>query len=562
MMRHDEWREVRGTRYRFQPTIPGTTPHQQAEWEAVHGDPLSLDDHADGLLRVLEAIRDAPRFNTRAYNRIVRRATPEGQPLYTKDQLVKGYYALVEAGRLAEDGETLRRLRMKPTRTLSGVAPVTVLTKPYPCPGKCIFCPTEVRMPKSYLSNEPGGMRALMLDFDPYVQTVKRIEALENIGHIVDKVELLVLGGTWSSYPVDYREWFVRRCFDGMNGREAATLDEAHALNETADYRNVGLVVETRPDHITPEEVRHLRSLGVTKVQLGVQSLDDEILHRNKRGHTVEDLRRATRLLRSAGFKLVYHWMPNLLGATPDSDLADFRRLWDDPALQPDELKIYPTALLKGTELYEHYERGEYAPYDEATVMDLLVACKPLVPPTCRVNRVLRDIPTGDIVGGIQHTNLRQLVQQRMARRGLTCRCIRCREVRKAEVVSDALQLETHTYHTDHSRELFLSAVTPAGRLVGFVRLSLPTSGDAPIGEIAGHAVIRQVQVHGPALPIGEDGDGPQHSGVGTWLVEEAREAAHAAGYAHLSVISAVGTRGYYRKLGFADGYLYMTTTL
>ena len=270
-------------------------------WQAAHGLPLELDEHGDRLLRVINAVGSAEKCDTHSYNRIVRTATPPDQKLYTKDQLVKGYHALVEAGLLTPDERTLRRLQMKPTRTLSGVAPVTVLTKPYACPGKCIFCPTEIRMPKSYLSNEPGGMRALMLNFDPYVQTVKRIEALHNIGHSTDKVELLVLGGTWSSYPRDYQRWFLRRCFDGMNGQEAETLQEAHALNEDADHRNVGLVIETRPDHIDAEEVRHLRELGVTKVQLGVQSLDDELMVINKRGHSVQDVRRAMRLLRGSG---------------------------------------------------------------------------------------------------------------------------------------------------------------------------------------------------------------------------------------------------------------------
>lgn len=550
-------------RYRFEPQTPGTTPRQQAAWEAIHGQPLPLDEHQSDLLRIIGEIRAAPHFDARVYNRILRQMTPPNQPLYTKDQLVKGYRALVKAGLLEPDGETLRRLRLKPTRTLSGVAPVTVLTKPYPCPGQCIFCPTEVRMPKSYLSNEPGGMRALMLDFDPYEQTVRRIEAMRNTGHSTEKVELLVLGGTWSSYPRDYQTWFIQRCFDGMNGREAASLAEAQALNEQAPHRNVGLVVETRPDHVTPDEVRHLRALGVTKVQLGVQSLDDAIQERNKRGHGVEAVRQATRLLRGAGFKVVYHWMPNLLGATLESDLADFRRLWDASALQPDELKIYPTALLRGTELYEFYERGAYRPYDEANLTDLLAACKALVPPTCRINRIMRDIPSGDIVGGITHTNLRQMAQQRMARDGAACRCIRCREVRGAEVVDDELALDTLTYDTDHSREVFLSALTPEGRLVGYVRLSLPTEDGAAIEEIGGHALIRQVQVHGPALPIGDDAQGhAQHSGVGAWLLQEAEATARRAGLTQLSVISAIGTRDYYRQRGFRLGELYMTMAL
>ncbi len=277
--------------------------------------------------------------------------------------LVAAYHEMVRAGELRPDTRLLEGLRMKPVRTLSGVTTVTVLTKPYPCPGKCIFCPTDVRMPKSYLADEPGAMRGLEHDFDPYAQVQSRLQALEILGHPTDKVELLILGGTWSSYRRDYQEWFIKRCFDALNERanraghqegqgeiEGTQLEAAQAINEGAAHRNVGLVIETRPDEITPDELRWLRHLGVTKVQMGAQSLDDRILEMNKRGHDVECTRRATALLRAAGFKIVLHWMPNLHGATPESDRQDFARLWD--GFCPDELKIYPNQLLANAELY------------------------------------------------------------------------------------------------------------------------------------------------------------------------------------------------------------------
>jgi elongator complex protein 3 len=454
----------------------------------------------------------------------------------------------------------VRRLRVKPTRTISGVAPVTVLTEPFPCPGECVFCPQVDRMPKSYLPDEPGAMRAAAHEFDPYAQTASRVAVMAQLGHNVDKVELLILGGTWSCYPEPYQEWFVRRCLDALNETEAATLEEAQRLNESGPRRNVGLVVETRPDRITPEEVHRLRWLGATKVQLGVQSLDDDILALNRRGHTVAETHRAMRLLRLAGFKIAVHWMPNLMGATPESDLEDFRRLWDDPALRPDELKIYPTALLPDTELYEHWQRGEYQPYEEGTLVTLLARCKPLIPPYCRVNRLMRDIPAPNIVAGVKKSNLRQIVKQHMRQQGLACRCVRCREVRGRAIDTDALALERLDYETDGARECFLSYLTPEGRLAGFLRLSLPRA-EPPIAELAGCAVIREVHVYGPALELGARRDGTaQHAGLGTRLLDEARRIARQEGFRRLAVIAAVGTRPYYRERGFRRDNLYMVS--
>ncbi|MBN1122447.1 MAG: tRNA uridine(34) 5-carboxymethylaminomethyl modification radical SAM/GNAT enzyme Elp3 [Anaerolineae bacterium] len=549
-------------KYQVTPRGRGTSPRQQAEWRQRHGQPIDLESQQGTILAIVEAIREAESFNPDIYDRIVRHLAREGHPILPKAVIRRGYLALIEAGIAPRNDLVLQRLQMKPTRTQSGVAPVTVLTKPYPCPGACVFCPDDVRMPKSYLSNEPGAMRALMLDFDPYVQTAERIKALRRIGHTVDKIELLILGGTWSCYPRDYQEWFVRRCFDAMNTTESPDLIEAYRLNENAPHRNVGLVIETRPDHISADEVVWLRQLGVTRVQLGVQSLDDHLLELNKRGHTAEESRRAIRLLRSSGFKIAVHWMPNLLGATPESDLADFETLWADPALRPDEIKIYPTGLIRGTELYDHYERGEYHPYDEETLIDLLAACKKLVPPYCRINRLMRDIPAPEIAEGVTTSNLRQIVQQRLRAEGSPCRCIRCREVRREPVDAEAVRIDQIEYQTDHSRELFLQALTGQDRLAGFLRLSLPIS-PAPIAEFDGQAIIRQVQVYGPVVGIdAESGQQAQHRGLGTRLIEEACVMAGNNGFTRIAVIAAVGTREYYRRLGFDLGDLYMSKEL
>ncbi|GAB4418805.1 MAG: tRNA uridine(34) 5-carboxymethylaminomethyl modification radical SAM/GNAT enzyme Elp3 [Anaerolineales bacterium] len=483
-----------------------------------------------------------------------------------KYALVAAYRDMVAQGELEEDPRLLARIRMKPVRTLSGVTTVTVLTKPYPCPGKCIFCPTDVRMPKSYLPDEPGAMRGLEHEFDPYEQVRSRIEALEAVGHPTDKIELLILGGTWSSYRRDYQEWFVKRCFDAMNGTDEAIpegqdqkLTAAQALNETASHRNVGLVIETRPDEITPDEIRWLRHLGVTKVQMGAQSLDDHVLEINKRGHDVETTRRATALLRAAGFKIVLHWMPNLLGATPESDRVDFARLWD--GFCPDEIKIYPNQLLANAELYEYWQRGEFHPYTTQELIALIADIKSTIPRYCRVNRVIRDIPSTNVVEGNKRTSLRQDVHREMKKRGTICQCVRCREVRGKPIRPDAMRLDDLVYSTGTAEEHFISYVTEDDKLAGFIRLSLPTSEapDTRLHDLRGAALIREVHVYGQSLPVGAEKDGAaQHAGFGTQLLEEADEIARQKGFEKMAVISAVGTRQYYLERGFLRGELYL----
>ncbi len=506
----------------------------------------------------------------------------------SKASLVAAYNEMTAAGEIAADKDLLERIRMKPVRTLSGVTTVTVLTKPYPCPGKCIFCPTDVRMPKSYLPDEPGAMRALEHDFDPYTQVRSRLTALENLGHPTDKIELLILGGTWSAYKRDYQEWFVKRCFDAMNApaplsspqfpRSSAEIGGsegdserclpgelalAQEINETTPHRNVGLVIETRPDEITPDELRWLRTLGVTKVQMGAQSLDDRILDMNKRGHTAERTRQAVSLLRAAGFKIVLHWMPNLHGATPESDRVDFARLWD--GFCPDEIKIYPNQLLANAELYEVWQRGEFHPYTTQELIDLIADIKPSVPRYCRINRVIRDIPSTNVVEGNKRTSLRMDIQAEMKRRGTKCSCIRCCEVRGTQVDAESLRLDDLTYKTDSAEEHFISYVTPDDRLAGFIRLSLPSANSPAVGlaDLDGAALIREVHVYGQSLPVGAELSGStQHSGLGTKLLQEAEKVAGAHGFQRMAVISAVGTRKYYLERGFERAKLYLVKKL
>jgi elongator complex protein 3 len=529
-----------------------------------HRQPLDVDAHGAALRAILDAVRDLPDPSPEALSQLLRHYPRPDGGAFSKWQLLHGYREQCRRAGLAPDPEMIRRLQMKPTRTLSGVAPVAVLTAPHPCPGTCIFCPQVENLPRSYLHGEPGALRGIDHAFDPFDQVAGRIRTLRAVGHPVDKVELLILGGTWSAYPEDYQVWFVQRCLEGLNGDAeergwgGARLETAQLCNETAPHRCVGLVVETRPDWVTPAEVHRLRWLGVTKVQLGVQSLDDAILARNCRGHDVAATRRAVRLLRLAGFKIVVHWMPNLLGATPESDLADFRRLWDDPALRPDELKIYPTALLADTVLYEYWQRGEYVPYDEGTLVHLLSDCKVLIPPYSRVNRLMRDIPAPQIVAGVRKSNLREVVRRAMRQEGRACRCLRCREIRGAAVDEGTLRLDRVEYATDATTEFLLQYVTPEDRVAGFLRLSLPRA-EPPMEELVGCAVVREVHVYGPALELDAAQPGAaQHVGLGTRLLEEAGRLAREAGYGRLAVIAAVGTRPYYRTRGFVDGALYM----
>jgi elongator complex protein 3 len=502
-----------------------------------------------------------------------------------KSALVAAYTQLIEAGDWEPDETLLAAIRLKPVRSLSGVTTVTVLTKHYPCPGQCIFCPDDIRMPKSYLPDEPGAMRAVENDFDPYRQVASRLEALAAVGHPCDKIELLILGGTFSSYRRDYQAWFVQRCFEAMNAADhgekykgspepvsnsalslASLVDllhTAHLANETAVHRNVGLVIETRPDEISPDELAWFRSLGVTKVQMGAQSLDDSILELNRRGHSVADLHRAVSLLRAGGFKIVLHWMPNLMGAAPDSDRADFPRLWE--GLCPDEIKIYPTQLLENAPLHEYWKAGQYHPYTTEELVQLVADVKLTIPRYCRVNRVIRDIPSTHVVAGNKRTSLRQDAQAELARRGQHCDCIRCREVRAGRIASAALRLDDLVYRPEGAEEHFLSFVTPEDRLAGFLRLSLPGPDSPATGlrDLEGAAIVREVHVYGQSLQVGREQAGAaQHAGLGTRLLAEAERIAAGAGHGRLAVIAAVGTRPYYLERGYQRGELYLVKTI
>lgn len=563
--------------------IPAEVVQTSQEWQRKRTfEPAAHRSTLAAIFRDVLAVQESEWDTNRSLRSILARYPKDGKGFYAKSDLIAGFRLLVDEGELEPESLLLDRIRMKPVRTSSGVAPVTVLTAPAGCPGECIFCPDDWRMPKSYIFDEPGAQRAERDGFDPFKQTLGRIDAFESIGHDTSKVELLILGGTWGAYGQDYREWFVRRCFDAMNTygnpnySPASTLEQAQEFNVLAGHRNVGMVVETRPDWITPAEIRHMRRLGVTKVQIGVQSLEDNVLVLNKRGHTVSEVRQALGLLRTAGFKLHLHWMPNLYGATLESDRESFRRFFDDPAIRPDELKIYPCSLIAGTELYERWQASDYTPYTEEELVALLADVKPTVPPYTRINRLFRDIPAHHIEAGVKTSNLREVVHEELLRRGERCGCIRCREVRRKQVREEALRLTVSTYPTDLTVEHFLQVVVDEKKgsgtqadldrapLAGFLRLSLPKTPSAGsrafLDEIDGNAMIREVHVYGPALAIGSTERGAaQHVGVGTRLLNEARRLSRAAGFDSISVIAATGTQAYYAARGFESGELYMT---
>jgi len=508
-----------------------------------------------------------------------------------KSAVIEAFNKMLEQGELNLSEEEIKKVRlaiqMKNTRTISGVTPVTVLTKPFACPGKCIFCPNDVRMPKSYVSSEPGAQRAEHNKFDPYFQAYNRLCAYGSIGHPTDKVELIILGGTWSFYPKDYQIWFIKRCFDAMNDFNSENfsmkdpniempyrdttvelgsnkyntvvsknqrvntsehctwedLFEAHKKNETAYTRCVGLVVETRPEYVSDEEMIHTRKLGATKVQIGIQSLDDTVLDLNKRGHSVEDTRKAFSLLRKYGFKIHGHWMANLYGSTPDKDIEDYKKVFGIDFC-PDELKIYPCSLVETAELMDYYKKGLWKPYTDGELSSVLVEVFRSTPRYCRLTRVIRDIPSHEIVVGNKKTNFRQIVEKEVERQGIHPVEIRAREIRGVKVNIEDLHINVHTYTTTGSTELFIEYVNNNDELAGFLRLSLPKEGD--------HSMIREVHVYGQSIQIGEKEEGKaQHIGLGKKLIEIAKEISLKNNYKEMYVISSIGTREYYRKRGF-----------
>lgn len=594
------------------------------------------------LIEFFTLLQQEEKASAKVLLRLQKKFTQDGGGFWSKTELTAAYHSLAGThGLQPVRSDISQLLQMKPTRTISGVAPVTVLTKPFPCPGRCIFCPSDVRMPKSYLSDEPGAQRAEKNYFDPYLQTYNRVSALAQMGHSVNKIELIILGGTWSYYPEAYQVWFITECFRALNDfgvidhsinirgiyqnaeklsfdahqivrsddqkknkievadyemiggqskNNAATynqtvsemyvqpekktglteyqsasweeLEQQQLQNETTLCRCVGLVIETRPDNISVQEVLRIRRLGCTKTQIGVQSLQDSVLSKNNRGHDVAATQRAFALLRQAGFKIHAHWMPNLYGSSPEADIEDYKKLFADPRFCPDELKIYPCSLIESAELLNYYKQGLWRPYSEEELLHVLTLCFQLTPSYCRLTRVIRDIPSTDILVGNKKTNFRQLVDQWLEKNHRVITEIRSREIRHHEYDAATAKFSTIQYTTTVSQEQFLQFTAPVAgeeKLLAFLRLSLPNTTFDPIAnELEGAAMIREIHVYGQATGIGHHEQGrSQHVGLGRRLLAKAALIAQKAGYQKLAVISAIGTKEYYRSLGFTDGQLY-----
>jgi len=457
----------------------------------------------------------------------------------------------------------------KISRTISGVTPVAVMAKPFACPGSCVYCPTSPEAPKSYTVESPAVIRARSCGFDPRKQVEVRINTLAAMGHAVDKIELIIMGGTFLFYPEDYQYQFIKDCYDALNGTRSSSLEEAKRLNEAASHRCVGLCIETRPDYCGEREVERLLEFGATRVELGVQTLDDEIHRLTKRGHGVDEVISATRLLRDYGFKVYYHWMPGLPGSSPEHDLELTRKLFEDERFRPDGLKLYPALVVEGSELESWYRDNRYQPYHADTMTDLIIAIKGLIPKYVRIARLMRDIPAKFIVAGVKDLALRETVRKKMDQLGLRCRCIRCREYGhrlKEGWIAGEPGLVRLDYETWGGKEILLSYEDENETLFGLLRLRINREhlSRVSVSQATPMAVVRELHVFGPEVPLGMSFEwAAQHRGLGEGLLREAERIAKEEFQAtRLAVLSAIGAREYYRSLGYFLEGAYMVREL
>jgi len=481
--------------------------------------------------------------------------------------LIKAYQDLLKEGGIKERPALLDLIRKRSVRTLSGVAPVTVLTKPYPCPGRCIYCPTDVRMPKSYLKSQPAAQRAFYQHFNPYSQVKVRLKALLATGHEISKVELRIVGGTWSAYPKNYQETFIKNCilacnefYDGKSSKKS--FKDVVRQNENSKIRIIGINVETRPDYITKAEVKRMRNLGITKVEMGVQTTSESVQKLTGRRHTMKDVINATKLLKDSGFKVGYHMMPNLPGSTPELDKKMVGELFKNSNYQPDYLKIYPCVVVPKTVLSFWYKQGRYKPYSDKVLKSVVMAELKSVPEWCRVDRISRDIPSNEIEGGSKISNVRQILENKLNKTNFKLREIRSREVGADLVRLKDIKLVVRKYDASGGKELFLSFEDVRNdKLVALLRLRF--SKKPFIDVLKNSAVIREVHVYGPQIAVGSKKSGvKQHAGWGKKLLVEAESLAKKHGFKKMAVISGIGTREYYKKFGYTLKNTYMVKSL
>lgn len=477
-------------------------------------------------------------------------------PTLSNVTLFSEYRKLVKQGKIKPNKQLESLLVKRPVRSLSGVVNISVLTKPYPCPGNCLYCPAQEDMPKSYLKGEPAAQRAHNLKYDPYEQVIQRIKVLEMEGHNTDKIDLRIIGANWSSYPKSYKDKFVALCFHACNNGlkkkplKNISLEKEQKKNEKAKHRVIGLAVETRPDYITEKEINHLRKLGVTRVELGIQSIYDDILEKNRRGHKVEASIKATELLKNAGFKITYQMMPNLYGSSIKKDLEMFKILFNSSKYQPDSLKIYPLVVVKEAPLYKLWKNKKHKSYSLIQLKKLLEDIKLSLPYYVRVERVIRDIPSQYALNEASKiTNLRQILHDELKEKGLSCKCIRCREV-KDNFKDEPAVLFRQDYDASNGKEIFLSFEDKERKnLFAILRLRINKN----------KALVRELHTYGQQLAISSKEQAPQHKGLGKSLVKEAEKIAFKEFRCkELSIISGIGVRPYYRKLGYRLFHTYM----
>ncbi|TRO59293.1 tRNA uridine(34) 5-carboxymethylaminomethyl modification radical SAM/GNAT enzyme Elp3 [Candidatus Bathyarchaeota archaeon] len=476
--------------------------------------------------------------------------------------------------RLLDDDERERLiplLRRKATRAMSGVNVVAVMTKPLACPhGRCAFCPggPENDSPQSYTGHEPAAMRGAQNEFDPYAQVRSRIEQLEAIGHMVDKIDLIVMGGTFPASPIDYQRWFMQGCLDAITMEESGSLEEAKLNAETSEIRNVGITFETRPDQLEPCNIDGMLELGGTRVEIGVQNVYDDIYKLVDRGHTVQQVVDGTQVMKDAGLKICYHMMPGLPGSNFQRDLEGFKTIFNDSRFKPDMLKIYPTLVVKGTRLYEWWKNGEYTPFTTEDGIELITKMKQMMPPWIRVMRVQRDIPLHQIEAGVTKSNIRELVKEKLTELGTRCNCIRCREVghrarEGTQIDLDTLGITHRTYEASGGTEEFISAEDQNQTLIGFIRLRIPGENPHRPEITPKTGLIRELHVYGEMTPVGEDAQDWQHQGWGEQLMNEAEKIAHEQyDMEKMIVMSALGTKEYYGRLGYSKEGVYVSNRL
>jgi len=454
----------------------------------------------------------------------------------------------------------------KPTRMLSGVTVVAVMTAPFPCPhGKCAYCPggPDYGTPQSYIGNEPALMRALRNRYDPYLQVHDRLRQYLALGHQPSKIDLIVMGGTFTALPWSYRVWFMTNVYEAFNRfpepkpKTLPSLEEAQLRNETAKIRVVGVTFETRPDWAKEKHADEMLYLGGTRVELGVQSIYDDVLRKVERGHGVKETIEATRILKDSGFKIVYHIMPGLPGSDPDRDLEMIKEIFSNPDFRPDMLKIYPTLVIKGTKLYEWWVKGEYRPLTNEEAIELISEMYRYIPKWVRIMRVQRDVPAPIIEAGPNLGNLREYVERRALEKGIRIKEIRFREVGRAlrrGVRVSKVTITKEYYEASEGIEVFIAAEdTENDVIVGLLRLRIP-SDKAHRPEVDSRtAIVRELHVYGPQVPVGvEYDDAWQHKGWGRRLLETAEDIARYEFSARkIIILSGIGVREYYRRLGY-----------